>query len=141
MKKVSNSPPIDNLLPLYLSSQFPILPIIFWQDRPNEIRDKNKDKRIKESHFFMFRRLQNNILCFFYKQHFYIHQQAEIWFEIIIISGIKRSWKTNKYSKWKICWVNSIVATKFIQNPSKAVSPPSTDTTPSIWITPWHPFL
>ena len=32
-------------------------------------------------------RLQNKISAFLGKQHFYIHQQAEIWFEIITIPG------------------------------------------------------
>ena len=73
--------------------------------RLSGIRGKHKNKLMKVSCLFKFRRLRNNFACFFdfYKQH-----QAEIWFEILIISGIKRS------SKKKTCWVNSIIATKFI---------------------------
>ena len=44
---------------------------IFWQDSPNEIQNKHKNKLVWQSHFFMFRRLQNNV-TFFYMQHFYM---------------------------------------------------------------------
>ena len=39
---------------------------------PSEIRNKHKNKRMRESCFFMFRRLQHNNICFFYKKHVYI---------------------------------------------------------------------
>ena len=51
-----------------------------------------------ESYFFKFRRLQNNATSFFlfYKQHFRIPHEAEIWLEIITVSCIKRSKKEEK---------------------------------------------
>ena len=59
---------------------------------------------MKEGCFLMFRRLQYNITSFlFHKQHFYVQQQAEIWFEIIAISDFKRSLKKKKHFKWKTC--------------------------------------
>ena len=53
---------------------------------------------MRESYFFMFRRLQNNATSFFlfYKQHFCIPHQAEIWLEIITVSCIKRIQKEKK---------------------------------------------
>ena len=37
----------------------------FWRYNHNEIRDKHKKKLMTESYFFIFKRLQNNIKCFF----------------------------------------------------------------------------
>ena len=34
---------------------------IFWQDSPNEIQDKYKNKPMRQNYFFMFKRLQNKI--------------------------------------------------------------------------------
>ena len=43
----------------------------FWQYCPNEIQGKHRNKLMRESYLFMFRRLQNNVTCFFYDQHLY----------------------------------------------------------------------
>ena len=46
------------------------LKIFSWQYCSNEIWDKHKNKCMSESCFFMFRRLQNNIACFFVSNTF-----------------------------------------------------------------------
>ena len=38
-----------------------------WQYRANEIPDKNKNKLVWQSYFFIFRKLKQNIKCFFKK--------------------------------------------------------------------------
>ena len=93
----------------------------FWQKffdniASMKIRNQHKNKCMSESCFFMFRRLQNNIKCFSISNTFIYIKKAEIWFEIITISGIKRSIKKNKYCKWKTCWVKNIIATKSIHH-------------------------
>ena len=60
--------------------------------------NKHKNNLMTESYFFMFRRLQNNITCFFWKKHFYKQQQAEIRHEIITASNIKRRQKKLTFS-------------------------------------------
>ena len=77
----------------------------FWQDFPDNIapvkyRINTKIKLMWQSYFFIFRRLKNNIICFFYKQHFYKQHLAETWCEIITIWSIKRSQKKNKHSEF-----------------------------------------
>ena len=37
----------------------------FWQYRRNETRDKHKNKLSRESYFFIFGRLQSNVIGFF----------------------------------------------------------------------------
>ena len=69
-------PSIDNS-PLYSHPFLSLFGIhtfgnIFRQDSPNEIQNKHKNKLKWQSHFFMFRKLQNNVTCFFYMQHFYM---------------------------------------------------------------------
>ena len=34
---------------------------IFCQDSPNKIQDEHKNKPMQQSHFFMFKRLQNKV--------------------------------------------------------------------------------
>ena len=46
----------------HLFSESPIFDI-FWQQHPNKLRYKNKE--IRRRVIFMFRKLQNNITCFF----------------------------------------------------------------------------
>ena len=58
-------PSIDNP-PLYSHPflslyEFHTFGNIFWRDSPNEIQNKHKNKLNWKSHFFMFRRLQNNV--------------------------------------------------------------------------------
>ena len=58
----------------------------FWKHffdniAPKELRDKHKNKGMRESCFFMFKRVQNIIAWFFISNT--IHQQAEIWSQII----------------------------------------------------------
>ena len=87
---------------------------IFWQDSLNEIQNKHKNKLKWQSHFFMFRRLQNNVTWFLYMQHFYVWHQPEIWSKVIAILSSKSSQKKNKHSKWKTCLVKNIIAAKSI---------------------------
>ena len=97
---------------------YPCFLLFFWilqfflSHRPNEIWDKQRNKSIKESYFFMFRRLQN-ITCFFVKTYLCKQHPAQIWLEIITVFGIKKSWKENKH-KWKTCQLNNIIAAKSI---------------------------
>ena len=50
---------------------FPTLPPLlllttfFWHYSPSEIEDRHKNKPMKESYIFMFRKLKNSITCFF----------------------------------------------------------------------------
>ena len=49
----------------------------------------------KESYFFMFRGLHNNVICFLYKQQFYKEHQAEI--QLKIVGNLKSQvWKVVK---------------------------------------------
>ena len=80
--------------PLYPFFQSPLLKTFLKEYRPNEIQDKHKNKSMRESCFFMFRRLQINFTRFFWKQLFYIHQEAKIWFET---SKKKHHWIPIKY--------------------------------------------
>ena len=48
--------------------------VVFLKYRPNEI----PDKLMWQSYFFIFRRLKNNVTCFFYKKYFYKQHPAEI---------------------------------------------------------------
>ena len=56
----------------------PTLGILFHQYCPNERPGKHKNKLMWQNYFFIFRRLQNNVKCFFYEQHFYKQHHAEI---------------------------------------------------------------
>ena len=78
----------------------------------NEIRDRQKNKLTRESHFFVFRRLQKTTLHVFHEQLFCKQHQAG--FEIISIRYQKGLKGIKKHRKRKTCWVKSIVATKFI---------------------------
>ena len=82
-------PPIWSFPPWCIFTNSPIFTTFFWQYRPNDIRGKHRNKNMRESYFFMFRRLQNNVTLFFYKQHFYVSHQSEISFELITVSWIK----------------------------------------------------
>ena len=62
----------------------------FLRVSPDEMWNKRKNKFTKKSRYFMLRRLQNYVTCFFYKQHLYKQHQIKIWLEIIAISGIKK---------------------------------------------------
>ena len=64
------SPSLDMPLcgkpPIYIfSSKPPTIYIFFWQYRPNGTRDKHKNKLSRESYFFIFGRLQSNVIGFF----------------------------------------------------------------------------
>ena len=76
----------------------------------------NTDKVI----LFMFRRLQNNVMCFSISNTI-IYIKAEIWPQIITVSSIKVSSKKNKYCKQKACWVKSIIPIKSIHHWWKVV--------------------
>ena len=78
-----------------------LLTIFFSWYYSNEMQDKHKSKLTKESYFFVFKRLQINITCFFCKKHLHKKNQAEIRFVIITVSCIKGSSEKNKYYKWK----------------------------------------
>ena len=68
----------------------------------------------KPSHFFMLEDYKA-MLHSFYKQLFDKEHQADIWFEIITISGIGVKIKgKNNHCKWKISWVKSIIVTTSI---------------------------
>ena len=99
---------MDILPPFYIFPNHSLLTTL-WRYRPNEIPDKHKNKLTWQSYFFIFRRLENNVTSFFYKQHFYKQQQAEIWSEIIYYKYQNEF--NDKYSKWKTCWVKDITAT------------------------------
>ena len=75
-------------LPFSLFSETPLL-TTFWKYCPNEIRDKRKNKLVRGIYLLMLRRLQNKISCYFCRKNFYKQHQAEIWYEIITISGTK----------------------------------------------------
>ena len=83
--------------------------------------------------FSIFGRLKNNVTCFFYKKDFHKQHQAEIYSEIITVSGIKRS-QNKKYSKYKNCWIKSITAAKFSHWWKALYTPPLSKDTP-----PFHP--
>ena len=65
--------------PSCLFSIHPTLTIFFCQYCPNEIRGKHKNKLMWQNYFLMFRRLQNDNTSCFYKQHFHLQRQAEIY--------------------------------------------------------------
>ena len=54
--------------PFYLFSEPPLLARLFQQYCPNEILDKHKNKLMWQSYCFIFRRLKNNVTCFFIKK-------------------------------------------------------------------------
>lgn len=88
--------------------------------------------------FFMFRRLQSNVECFFfYKHHFYMQYGAKIWFKIIAVLCITCCKKNNnnKHCTWNICWGRNIIATKSIHHSQKAVL------TLLLWTTPYMDYL
>ena len=68
--------------PLWLSffifSKALLFKRLFGQFCPIEIPDKHKNKLMLKSHFFVSRRLKNNVTSFFYKCHFYKQHLAEI---------------------------------------------------------------
>ena len=68
------------------------------------IEDISQESILQEHYLFMFRRLQNNITCFSCKKNFYKQHQAEISFEIMLTSGIKRSQKKTLLSKEHSCY-------------------------------------
>ena len=82
----------------------------------NYIRHKHKDKLMRTSYLFLFRRLQNKVTFFFYTLQFYMPYLAQIWFEIITASSIKRIWKQNRHCKWKTWCVKIITTTKSIRH-------------------------
>ena len=82
----------------------PLLARLFRQYRPNEIQDKNKNKLIWESYVFIFRRLKNNIKCFFIINSFISNTRLRS--EIMINIQDERQRKTY--------WVKNITATKSI---------------------------
>ena len=57
----------------------------------HEIWDKHKNKLIRESYWFIFKRLQNNITCPLCKKHLDKQHQTVTLSEIVIF-GIKKSW-------------------------------------------------
>ena len=57
----------------------------------HEIWDKHKNKLIRESYWFIFKRLQNNITCPICKKHLDKQHQTVTLSEIVIF-GIKKSW-------------------------------------------------
>ena len=63
----------------------------FWWYCGSEIWDKHKNKLIRESYWFMFKRLQNNITCLLCKKHLDKQHQTVNLSEIVIF-GIKKSW-------------------------------------------------
>ena len=81
--------------------------------------------------FSIFGRLKNNVTCFFYKKDFHKQHQAEIYSEIITVSGIKRS-QNKKYSKYKNCWIKSITAAKFSHWWKAVYTPPLSKDTPPV---------
>ena len=80
----SFEPPFYRQPPIWPSPLFiffpntPFLARPFRQYRPNEIPDKHENKIMGQSHFFIFRRLKNNVKCLFYKKYLYKQHQAEI---------------------------------------------------------------
>ena len=112
---IGTPPPVPPLMAISVFYDFPkpstfdnILLAILSQWKP----DRYKNKLRWQSYFFMFRKLQNNVTCFSYKQHFHKWQKAEIWSKIITVLSIKGSQKKNQHCKWKTSWVQKIIATK-----------------------------
>ena len=58
-------PPAMAIPPSFISFFLNSILLTFFIFRPNKIRDNHKNKPIRETCFFMFRGLQNNIPCFF----------------------------------------------------------------------------
>ena len=54
--------------PFYLFSEPPTFDNFFLLYRPNVMRDKHTKKLVRESYFFMFKKLQNYIKCIFCKK-------------------------------------------------------------------------
>ena len=86
----------------------PLLARLFRQCWSNDIQNKNKNKLMWESYFFLFRTLKNNIICFFIINTF------------ISNTTLRLIWN-NKHSKRRTCWVKSITATKSIHYSWKTV--------------------
>ena len=72
-----DNPAIRPISPIFLFSENPTFDNIFRWCRPKDIRDKRKNKIMRESYFFVFRRLQHKIICFFVSNTFK-QQQAKI---------------------------------------------------------------
>ena len=70
VQKVWIPPSIGNRLPIWSS------PFFFLHYCPIEILDKHKGKLMRQGLFFIFRRIKNNVACFFCKQHFYKQELA-----------------------------------------------------------------
>ena len=87
------------------------LTTIFWQYHDDKIWGKSKNKLMRESSFFIFRRQLKPLHFFFCKKHLYKQHQVEIWFKIIVITVVKSSQKKTKQYKWRICRVKRIIAT------------------------------
>ena len=62
------SPP-PSFLSFFLKAQL-LTTLFFWHDRPYEIPDKQKNKLMWQSHFFIFRRLKNDVTCVFISNTF-----------------------------------------------------------------------
>ena len=61
----------------------PLLSTFFNNTTPMKYEINTKTPQ-EERHFFVLRKLQNNITCFFSKKHFCKQNQTEIWFEKLI---------------------------------------------------------
>ena len=69
--QTTSPPPPYMAIPLYIFSINPkLLARLFRQYFPNEIMDKHKNKLMRQNYFFIFRRLKNNIKCFFINSTF-----------------------------------------------------------------------
>ena len=61
--------PPPSFLSFFLKAQL-LTTLFFWHDRPYEIPDKQKNKLMWQSHFFIFRRLKNDVTCVFISNTF-----------------------------------------------------------------------
>ena len=130
-----NSPPYLYAPPFFIFFLNPTLLKTLFDNYLNEMLNENKNKLMRQSYFFIFRRLGKKV-CFFYEQHFYKQHQAEIWSEIITISSIKKAKRKRKLSKRKTYWLKR---TLLLQNPyiiSEKQCFPSFYRQPPIWTTP-----
>ena len=114
--------------PLYLFSQYPY----FWKhftdnNAPNEMPDKHKIKLMRESCFFMFRRLKNNMILF--TATLLYNRQLEIWFEIItIVIKVIRNNQDLLSKKYYCCNIHTSLR--------ESSSPPSIGNSPNMSYTP-----
>ena len=68
--------------PLHLCSKLTSFDIFFWRNCPNEMWNQHKNKFLRESYFFMFISLQNNVTWFFISNTFIRSKKIQFCYQL-----------------------------------------------------------